>query len=165
MIQTAVTRLAPLSLLAVFSCVQQTVEDPINQLTENSGVTAPASVEAAPATPAAGRVTRIMLGDLFQLQQSDGALIYDVRPGFIYKLGHIPGAISWPKSSFKTQLATREPEIAAARAANKPIVLYCVDFACPDARTVATLLAERGHSVAVLEGGWDAWKTGDLPTE
>lgn len=165
MIRTAVTRLAPLAVLAVCSCVQQTVEGPAPGLTERSGLKVSAPAEERPVTPASGRVTRIMLGDLFALQQADGVLIFDVRPGFVYNLGHIPGAISWPKNSFQSQLPVHEPEIAAARAAKKPVVLYCVDLACPDARTVASLLAARGHSVAVLEGGWDAWKAGDLPTE
>ncbi len=164
MIRTAVTRLAPLSLLAVFSCAQPPDGSP-----EPDSIASAEKIESVEetnvATPQTGRVTRIMLGDLFQLQQANGALIFDVRPGFIYSLGHIPGAISWPKNSFKTQLAANESLIAAARAAKKPVVLYCVDFACPDARTVAGWLAERGHAVAVLEGGFDAWKTGDLPTE
>jgi rhodanese-related sulfurtransferase len=165
MIRSAVTRLSPLLLLAVVSCVQQIVEDPIAEVTERSSLKNSTPVEPKPATPQGGRVTRIMLGDLFQLQQTGGALIFDVRPGFIYQLGHIPGAISWPKNSFQSQLSAHETEIVAARAAKKPVVVYCVDLACPDARTVAGLLAERGHSIAVLEGGYDAWKTGDLPTE
>ncbi len=110
-----------------------------------------------------GRVTRIALGDLFALQQSGNVLIYDVRPAFFHSLGNIPGSVNWPKSAFNRQLASREAEIRAAAAAGKPVVLYCTDLACPDARDVATWLAERGHHTSVLEGGWDAWKVGGLP--
>lgn len=112
-----------------------------------------------------GKVTRVPLGDLFELQQSQRAVIFDVRPGFIYQLGHIPQAINWPKSRFEEDLAIHEPKLTAAKAAGKAVVLYCTDLACPDARNVATLLAARGHSVTILEGGWDAWKTGGLPIE
>ncbi len=126
---------------------------------------APEAPAEQPPAPQSGKVTRMPLGTLFQLQQSDGALIYDVRPAFFHRLGHIPGSLNWPKSAFDSQLPSREAEIRAAAAAGKPVVLYCTDLACPDARNVASRLAARGHSVSVLEGGWDAWKTGELPTE
>lgn len=110
-----------------------------------------------------GRVTRIALGDLFALQQSGNVLIYDVRPAFFHSLGNIPGSVNWPKYAFNRQLDAREAEIRAATTAGKPVVLYCTDLACPDARNVATRLAERGHHTSVLEGGWEAWKAGGLP--
>lgn len=110
-----------------------------------------------------GRVTRIALGDLFALQQSGDVLIYDVRPAFFHSIGHIPGSVSWPKSAYAKQLATREVEIRAAASSGRPVVLYCTDMACPDARNVATQLAARGHDTRVLEGGWEAWKAGGLP--
>ncbi|MEO5714607.1 MAG: rhodanese-like domain-containing protein, partial [Luteolibacter sp.] len=76
-----------------------------------------------------GKITRIPLGTFFQLQQSDKALIFDVRPGFYYGLGHIPGAINWPRGRFEEQLAQREAQIQAAVAADKPVLLYCTDLA------------------------------------
>jgi rhodanese-related sulfurtransferase len=102
---------------------------------------------------------------MFQLQQTNAALIYDVRPGFFFGLGHIPEANSWPKSKYAAQLASRETELRVAAAAKRPIVLYCTDLACPDSATVASRLAALGHSVAILEGGFEAWKTSGLPTE
>jgi rhodanese-related sulfurtransferase len=118
------------------------------------------------ASPAdTGRITRIPLGTLFEIQQSAKVLIFDVRPSFLYQLGHIPGAVNWPRGRFESQLTRHETQIQQAVVSGKPVVLYCTDLACPDAREVATRLAARGHSVAVLEGGWDAWKTGGLPTD
>ncbi|MBC7980947.1 MAG: hypothetical protein H7Y36_10335 [Armatimonadetes bacterium] len=105
-----------------------------------------------------GSLTRMPLGDLYQLVQKNAALIYDVRPAFYYKLSHIPGAKNWPKTGFEGQLAQRETEIRAANTDNTPVVLYCTDLACPDAITVATALVERGHTVSVLQGGYEAWK-------
>jgi len=178
MTRAAVTHLSLISLLAVASCTgpQQVERDAsaprksaednlLDTATPSSGLKVSAKADETPVKPGNGRVTRIPLGDLFSLQQDDRALIFDVRPSFLYQLGHVPGAVNWPKASFNSQLAANERRIAAARAAKKHVVVYCVDFACPDARTVASWLAERGHSVAVLEGGWDAWKTGGLPTE
>ena len=77
----------------------------------------------------------------------------------------IPGAISWPRHDFNGRLSQSETEIAAAKAAGKPVVIYCTDAGCPDDRAVAEKLAARGHDVAVLEGGFAAWKEAGLPTE
>ena len=125
----------------------------------------PPAPEAEEVTASTGKVTRMPLGNFFQIQQSGRALIFDVRPGFFYKLGHVPGSINWPKGRFEESLAIYEPQIEAAASAGKPVILYCTDLACPDALNVANRLAARGHSVSILEGGWDAWKTGGLPTE
>lgn len=121
--------------------------------------------KAAEPTLKQGKVSRIALGDFFQLQQSGKALIFDVRPGFYYSLGHVPGAINWPKGRFEEQLNLRETQIQTAIASQKPVVLYCTDLACPDALSVASRLAARGHSTAVLQGGFEAWKAGELPIE
>jgi len=123
----------------------------------------------APAAPAAplperpaprpvGRVTPISITDFFPLQQSGAVLIYDVRPAFYHSLGQIPGSVNWPKSAYGRQLAVREAEIRAAVANGRPVVIYCTDAACPDAREVAGWLAKRGHDIRVLDGGWEAWK-------
>lgn len=113
-----------------------------------------------------GKITSISLTDLFALQQSDRVLLYDARPRFFYSLGHLPGAISLPKSSdCDSQITKRKAEIKAALAAKKTIVVYCTNLACPDARTVAIHLAGFGYPSSTLTGGWEAWKESGLPTE
>ncbi len=119
----------------------------------------------APGPPRRGAVSRIPLGTYFAMQQAGTVLTIDVRPSFYYVMGHIPGAINWPKNNFKSQLTRQEPRLKAAVAAGKPIVLYCTDLACPDARTVAAELAPLGYDTAILAGGFEAWKLGELPTE
>lgn len=109
-----------------------------------------------------GRVTRIELQDFFVRQQSGEVLIYDVRPAFFHLAGHIPGSVNWPKSAYENQLARREVEIRNARKSGRPVVLYCADAACPDARVMAERLAARGHDICVLEGGWELWKQAGL---
>ena len=112
-----------------------------------------------------GEVTSISLDQAYALQQSGNVLIYDARPSVFYHLGHIASAISMPKSICDDVITAREAEIKTAIAAKKPIVVYCTGLLCPDARTVAMHLASFGYSSSVLEGGWDAWKEGGLPTE
>lgn len=116
----------------------------------------PTEAPAAPSKP--GQVSRMPLGDLYQLVQNSAAVIYDVRPAIIHKMGNIPGSISWPQAAFDRDLARHEPRIRAAIAQSTPVVIYCTDLACPDAVSVATSLAQRGHSVSVLQGGYEAWK-------
>lgn len=118
-----------------------------------------------PAAVKLGAVSRIPLGTFFALQQSGAVVTYDVRPSFYYSMGHIPGAINWPKNSFKSGLPAQEPRIKAALAAGNPIVLYCTDLACPDARSIAGELSQLGYDTAILAGGWEAWKTAELPFE
>jgi rhodanese-related sulfurtransferase len=131
-------------------------------------------VKKAAATPAKpkpvrmnnrGKVTSISLTEAFALQQSGNVLLFDARPGYFYLLGHIPGAINLPKPDCDAQITKREAEIKAAIAANKPIVVYCTNLLCPDARTVANHLASFGYSSSVLSGGWESWKESGLPTE
>jgi rhodanese-related sulfurtransferase len=112
-----------------------------------------------------GVVSTMPMDRYFPLQQSGSALTIDVRPSFYFSLGHIPGAVSWPKSSYQSQLAVHEVTLQAAIKAGRPIVLYCTDRACPDSGTVAQRLAARGYSVAILEGGYADWKAAEMPTE
>jgi len=157
-----------LAALGLVSCAAPCVSKP-PAVTQTAPVSIPQAshppIPLAPPAPTPGRVTSIPLGTLFELQQADNALIIDVRPSFIHHLGHIPGALNWPRGNFDGLLTINEPRLRQAALARKPAVLYCTDLACPDALEVANQLASRGHSVAVLEGGWDAWKAGDLPTE
>lgn len=145
-------------LLVLFSCTEPPVEKPVPALDPSKAIVEkkPAEAPAAPTQP--GRVTRMPLGDLYQLVQSNAAVIYDVRPAIFHKMGNIPGSISWPKAAFDRDLVKHEPRIRAAITANTPVVFYCTDLACPDAISVATSLAQRGHSVSVLQGGYEAWK-------
>jgi rhodanese-related sulfurtransferase len=113
-------------------------------------------VPTAPSNP--GQVSRMPLGDLYQLVQGKASVIYDVRPAIFHKMSNIPGSISWPKAAFDRDLAKHEPRIRAANKQNTPVVVYCTDLACPDALTVATKLAQRGYNVSVLQGGYEAWK-------
>lgn len=115
--------------------------------------------EKSPAAPTStGQVTSMPVGDLYQLVQGKAAVIYDVRPAIFHRMGHIPSSVSWPETAFDRDLAKHEPRVRAANSQNTPVVIYCTDLACPDAVTVATKLAQRGHDASVLQGGYQAWK-------
>jgi rhodanese-related sulfurtransferase len=144
--------------LAFTSCQEPPVK-PVPPLDISKAVGKEKTDQAAPAPPASpGQVTRMPLGDLYQLVQNNAAVIYDVRPAIFHKMGKIPGSISWPQSAFERDLPIHEHRIRAAIAQRTPVVIYCTDLACPDAVSVATRLAQRGHSVSVLQGGYEAWK-------
>jgi len=150
-------------IFGISSCAQPAREASAN---------APAETKETPPAPkkpvrmnGRGKVSSISISDLFTLQQSDKVLIFDARPHFFYSLGHIPGASSMPKANCDVEIEKRDDEIKAALAAGKTIVVYCTNFLCPDARTVATHLASYGYSSSTLSGGWDSWKESGLPTE
>ena len=151
---------------AALSCCGPTPTGP-SPPPNHAATAAPGPAKPVPkkVVPKPGNITRISLATFFPLQQTAAALIYDVRPGFSFGRGHIPGALSWPKNSFASQLAAREAEIHAATSAKRPVVLYCTDQSCPDSDKVATRLAALGHSVFILDGGYAAWKAAELPSE
>ena len=132
--------------------------DPSKAVAKKTATEEVATPAPAPAPSKPASLTRMPLGDLYQLVQNNAAVIYDVRPKMIYHLGHIPGAISWPKNLYEQDLAKHEPRIRSAVAGNTPVVIYCTDLACPDAMAVATRLVARGYSVSILQGGYAAWK-------
>jgi len=156
----------------LLAACQEQVPPPVAAPSPATKVPAP-SAPAAPAKPAAaaaptvkaGKLTSIDLTTLFPRQQAGTVLLYDARPGFVAGFGKIPGAISWPRHDFDSRISQSEVEIRAANAAGKPVVIYCTDAGCPDARAVAEKLAARGHDVAVLDGGYAGWKEAGLPTE
>ncbi len=112
-----------------------------------------------------GKSTGIGLEELYPLQQSGEALIYDVRVAYFYNIDHIPGAINWPNTHFDAQIRQREIEIQKAKAAGKPVVLYCTSLLCSEARNVAKKLTRRGYDVSVFTMGIDSWRDAGLPLE
>ena len=112
-----------------------------------------------------GDISSISLEEMFALQGSGNALIFDARPGYLFHLGHIPGAESLPKSDCENSVAKMDERLKSAVAAGKPIVVYCSGLLCPDARTVAMHISGYGHPSKIFSGGYDAWKKAGLPTD
>lgn len=112
-----------------------------------------------------GDISSISLEEMFTIQSTGNALIFDARPNFLYRIGHIPGARSLPKADCEKAIATMDGELKSAVAAGKPIVVYCSGILCPDARTVAMHISGFGHPAKIFSGGYDAWHKAGLPTE
>lgn len=112
-----------------------------------------------------GDISSISLEEMFALQGSGKALIFDARPGYLFYLGHIPGAESLPKSDCENSIAEMDDRLKSAVTVGSPIVVYCSGTLCPDARTVAIHISGYGHPVKVFSGGYDAWKKAGLPTD
>lgn len=112
-----------------------------------------------------GKLSSISLTDCFTRKESGEILLFDARPYFFYALGHIPGAITMPKDAGEDAIDKHEAEIKAALATGKTVVVYCTNLLCPDARTVAIRLNDRGYNASTLTGGWESWKEAGLPTE
>ena len=87
-------------------------------------------------------------------QRDRGAmmLLVDVRSGSEYGTGHVPGAVNIPLE----QVESRVGDLGT-----QPVVLICKSG--KRARMAAGLLEPRRNDVAVLEGGTDAWRKGNLP--
>lgn len=120
-------------------------------------------VKMPPTNRKTGSSEGIGMEEFFALQQSGGALIYDVRVPYFYAIDHIPGAVNWPHTHFEAQIAEREAEIGEAVKEGRPVVLYCFNIACSEARNVAKKLVRRGHDVRVLTMGIDSWREAGLP--
>lgn len=125
----------------------------------------PTAYKNPPRMNGRGKVSSISMEEFFELHAAGKALVFDARPGFFYKLGHIPGAVHLPKDKSDARIHQREPEIKSALAAGKRIVVYCSGPGCPDARTVAMHISGFGYPAAVFSGGWNAWQEAGLPVE
>jgi rhodanese-related sulfurtransferase len=81
------------------------------------------------------------------------ALLVDVRSGFEFASGHIPGAINIPMEEIEARLDDLD--------VNLPIILICQSG--KRARMSASLLEPCQRQIAVLEGGTKAWIQAGLP--
>jgi rhodanese-related sulfurtransferase len=110
-------------------------------------------VAAAPQSSDAPVIPRLKLED-FRIRHAAGAvLVVDVRDEFVFKAGHIPGAINVPLAEID-----RRVDEVRARAGTRQVVTYC---SCPSEQTAASAavtLAKRGIAdVSVLVGGYPEW--------
>lgn len=119
--------------------------------------TAAARPVAAAAVPAA-KVGTVNVEQLFALKESGELLLIDVRPSFFFHSGHIGGAVNLPARKVDEWLPGEQARLEAAGKAGRPVVLYCTNLKCPDAKRVAGALAQRGIPCQVYPGGWEEWQ-------
>jgi rhodanese-related sulfurtransferase len=122
-------------------------------------------VKMPPTIRKLGASESIDVEELFAIQQSGKALIYDVRHPYFHAIDHIPGSINWPHTEYDAQVQLRDIEIQKALADGKKVVVYCFNLLCPEARNVAKKLARRDYVIHVFGSGIDTWRTAGLPLE
>ncbi|HYH07702.1 MAG TPA: rhodanese-like domain-containing protein [Thermoanaerobaculia bacterium] len=102
-------------------------------------------------------VPRLSIAELRALMDKGEAVALDVRGSVPYELGHIEGAVWMPLGRIE-QRASELPQ-------DKTIVAYCTCKAEELSLEAAMLLAQKlgFERVAVLQGGYPAWKDAGLP--
>jgi rhodanese-related sulfurtransferase len=155
--------------LTLTACVDNPTQEPAASPTAQvAGATAPQAekpFKKKPRMNGRGEITSISLEDFFVRHQAGQAMVFDARPGFIYQLGHIPGALNLTKHNCDAKIHDLEAQIKAALADGKILVVYCSGIMCPDARAVATYISGFGYPASVFSGGWDAWTEAGMPAE
>ncbi len=110
-----------------------------------------ASQQATPAQPDA--IPRLKLEDFRSRKASGSVLVVDVRDEFVFRAGHIPGAISVPLADIEKHA----PDLRG-RAQQRLVVTYC---SCPSEQTALTAAVALWKSgltnVSVLIGGYPEW--------
>ena len=94
------------------------------------------------------------LNNMIQLQEHIN--IIDVRKPEDFRLGHIPGAIN--KYRHLDQSLT-------GLCKDRNNIIYCYSEDCHLAASSARQFAEHGYPVIELEGGFEGWKSHNLPIE
>lgn len=88
--------------------------------------------------------------ELKNFMEKGGVKVIDVRQEADYKIAHIPGAISIPKSELDKNLdKLSKDEIN---------IVYCYNQQCHLGDSACLILAEYGYPTMLMEGGFDVWE-------
>lgn len=90
--------------------------------------------------------------ELKKMLEDKKVKLIDVRRIEDYTEGHIPGAISIPKSDLAEKLTLLSKDDVH--------VVYCYNQQCHLGAAAALVLAKSGYPVMELEGGFDVWVNG-----
>jgi rhodanese-related sulfurtransferase len=93
---------------------------------------------------------------LAQARSSADAIWIDARPQGEFESEHVPGALLLNEDRWNELL----PQVLAAWAPEKRVIVYCSTESCGSSREIAHRLRKEAGltNVFVLEGGWEAWK-------
>jgi rhodanese-related sulfurtransferase len=142
------------------------IENPIASVTpvETPILSNPASAQDIPATPEAATPQPISLDDFKGYVEKKEGLILDARPEIFHRLGHVPGALSFPREDFDGAFARLRTRLEKDK--SQALLVYCSGGECEDSQMVADGLAKLGYRrVYVFKGGWDEWDGAHLPEE
>ena len=91
-----------------------------------------------------------------------GYQLVDARDRHLYADDHLPGAISLPLGEVDQLL----PQFTKRIPYDKPLILYCNGFGCPDSFDLGVRLIAAGYKrVLVYEGGFPEWRDRGRPLE
>jgi rhodanese-related sulfurtransferase len=100
------------------------------------------------------------VGQEVQLLLQGGALAVDARSPEAFAAGHLPGARSLPLTDIEELLDTFRREVATDR----PLIVYCSGYGCPDSFDLGQLLLAAGYTeVYAYEGGFPEWRDAGRP--
>jgi len=104
----------------------------------------------------------VLLADVRQLTVEKGGVLVDARNPELFAEGHLPGAISLPLADVDTSLSQFLQKVEL----NRPLLIYCNGYGCPDSYDLALRLVKSGYlDVRVFEGGYPEWRDAGLPLE
>ena len=156
-------RLLALPAFIITACQPPTEEAPPTPPVQAPTAESPSEKpEPKPVTVTPGTITQMELDQFFLMRSEGKLLVVDVRRAIMFSLGHIDGAINLPLGTFNKSFPEKRPQLDAALAAGKVIVLYCDGENCQDGHNAAKALAERGYSTSIYRGGWAEWKAAGM---
>jgi rhodanese-related sulfurtransferase len=118
----------------------------------------------APALPEAPAPQPISLEDFREQVSEKRGLILDARPEIFYEIGHVPGAVSFPREEFDKAYLSLRSRLEPDR--SQLLMVYCSGGDCEDSQMVADGLSKLGYRrIYVFKGGWGAWQQAHLPEE
>ncbi len=88
------------------------------------------------------------------ISNDENISIIDVRQYEDYVKGHIPKAVNLPHDKWQSCSGLNKDKVN---------VIYCYSEVCHLAANGCRFFAEKGFSVMELQGGFDQWKTHNLP--
>jgi rhodanese-related sulfurtransferase len=138
------------------------LEDAVKQIQAVPESARAALAETEPPEAAAPQI--ISLDDFRQYVDKKEGLILDARPEIFHRLGHVPGALSFPREDFDAAYAKMRSRLESDK--GQVLLVYCAGADCEDSQMVADGLAKLGYRrVFVFKGGWDEWEGAHLPEE
>jgi rhodanese-related sulfurtransferase len=106
----------------------------------------------------------IPVGQMKTFSEERSVLILDARPEIFHRLGHIPGAVSFPREDFENAYSALRQKIEADK--SQPLAVYCSGASCEDSELVVKGLSSLGYTnIGMFRGGWAEWQRTGLPEE
>jgi predicted sulfurtransferase len=138
------------------------VEDEVKQ---TQGI--PESISVPDEGDALGKAAtpqHISLDNFRRYVERKEGLVMDARPEIFHRLGHVPGALSFPREDFGGAYAKLRSRLETNK--KQVLLVYCSDASCEDSQMVADGLTKLGYQrVFVFKGGWAEWTEANLPEE